>query len=199
MWCISDKDDADVLGLNCFYAPVVKVVGQATIAGLKHEFFFDQSMLEYFGHVEYIKIILFRQYETVLHQYLHSLRVVVLYEVIVGVCSVYLVVVWVLENGGVKCIEGNKVRHLAVFFFNNVRVNHFLSGDQVMSNFFFCELDMDLVIFRKMLVQGKGYCWDIRIHHRSQVRCIGLLRQTMLLNVFGEGHICRLEGKAHVN
>ena len=84
--------------INCLDSPVVEIVRQLAIAWLKHQVVLDKTVLHDLDHVKYIKVVLLGLDEQVAHQHSHALGVVALREVVVGVGSVDLIVLRVVEH-----------------------------------------------------------------------------------------------------
>ena len=90
-----------MLRINCLDSPVVEIVSQLSIAWLEHQVILDKTVLHDLDHVEHVKVVLLGLDKQVAHQQLHAIGIVTLREVVVGVGSVDLIVVGVVEHGGV--------------------------------------------------------------------------------------------------
>ena len=75
-------------------------------------------MFQDFHHIEYVKIVPLGKNKRVSEEKFQSIRVVIFHEVVIGVGGVDLVVVCILKDRRVKCIERDKVLNLTLLVFN---------------------------------------------------------------------------------
>ena len=141
-------------------------MGKTAIARLEQKIIFDEVMLEDFGHVEDIEVVLLGEDESVSHKLLHALLIVVLDKVVVGVGSIDLVVVGIVQYGGIQSVVGDEIgASISLVINDDPRVNNLLSRQEEVTAFIFSKLNMNGIIVLKMLVQAQSNLRHMSIGH----------------------------------
>ena len=81
-------------------------------------------MFQDLNHIEYIKVVPLGKNKRVSKEKFQSILVVIFHEVVIGVGGVDLVVVRILKDRRVKCIERDKVLNLTLLVLNEPRVHN---------------------------------------------------------------------------
>ena len=141
-------------------------MGKTAIARLEQKIIFDEVMLEDFGHVEDIEVVLLGEDQRVSHKLLHALLIVVLDKVVVGVGSIDLVVVGIVQYGGIQSVVRDEISaSISLVINDDPGVNNLLSWQEEVTAFIFSKLNMNGIIVLKMLVQAQSNLRHMSIGH----------------------------------
>ena len=140
-------------------------MGKTAIARLEQKIIFDEVMLEDFGHVEDIEVVLLGEDESVSHKLLHALLIVVLDKVVVGVGSIDLVVVRIVQYRRIQSVVRDEVSASISVVNDDPGVNNLLSWQEEVAAFIFSKLNMNGIVVLKMLVQGQSNLRHMSIGH----------------------------------
>jgi hypothetical protein len=140
-------------------------MGKTAIARLEQKIIFDEVMLEDFGHVEDIEVVLLGEDQRVSHKLLHALLIVVLDKVVVGVGSIDLVVVRIVQYGGIQSVVRDEVSASISVVNDDPGVNNLLSWQEEVAAFIFSKLNMNGIIVLKVLVQAQSNLRHMSIGH----------------------------------
>jgi len=83
--------------------------------------------------------------------------------------------------------------------FDQVRVHYILLWQQEVSDFLFCERDMDFVVCEQVLVEGDRDSWHVRLYHLANAREDRLVGKAMHLDETGHRSVCWFEGEPTLN
>jgi len=141
-------------------------MGKTAIARLEQKIIFDEVMLEDFSHVEDIEVVLLGEDQRVSHKLLHSLLIVVLHKVVVGVGSIDLVVVRIVQYGRIQSVVRDEVSaSISLVINDDPGVNNLLSWQEEVTAFIFSKLNMNGIVVLKMLVQAQSNLRHMSIGH----------------------------------
>ena len=140
-------------------------MGKTAIARLEQKIIFDEVMLEDFGHVEDIEVVLLGEDQRVSHKLLHALLIVVLHKVVVGVGSIDLIVVRIVQYGGIQSVVRDEVSASISVVNDDPGVNNLLSWQEEVTAFIFSKLNMNGIVVLKMLVQAQSNLRHMSIGH----------------------------------
>ena len=141
-------------------------MGKTAIARLEQKIIFDEVMLEDFGHVEDIEVVLLGEDQRVSHKLLHSLLIVVLNKVVVGVGSIDLVVVRIVQYGGIQSVVRDEISaSISLVINDDPGVNNLLSWQEEVTAFIFSKLNMNGIVVLKVLVQAQSNLRHMSIGH----------------------------------
>ena len=140
-------------------------MGKTAIARLEQKIIFDEVMLEDFSHVEDIEVVLLGEDESVSHKLLHALLIVVLDKVVVGVGSIDLVVVRIVQYGRIQSVVRDEVSASISVVNDDPGVNNLLSWQEEVAAFIFSKLNMNGIVVLKMLVQAQSNLRHMSIGH----------------------------------
>ena len=140
-------------------------MGKTAIARLEQKIIFDEVMLEDFSHVEDIEVVLLGEDQRVSHKLLHSLLIVVLHKVVVGVGSIDLVVVRIVQYGRIQSVVRDEVSASISVVNDDPGVNNLLSWQEEVTAFIFSKLNMNGIVVLKMLVQAQSNLRHMSIGH----------------------------------
>ena len=140
-------------------------MGKTAIARLEQKIIFDEVMLEDFGHVEDIEVVLLGEDQSVSHKLLHALLIVVLDKVVVGVGSIDLVVVRIVQYGGIQSVVRDEVSASISVVNDDPGVNNLLSWQEEVAAFIFSKLNMNGIVVLKVLVQAQSNLRHMSIGH----------------------------------
>jgi len=140
-------------------------MGKTAIARLEQKIIFDEVMLEDFGHVEDIEVVLLGEDQRVSHKLLHALLIVVLHKVVVGVGSIDLIVVRIVQYGGIQSVVRDEVSASISVVNDDPGVNNLLSWQEEVAAFIFSKLNVNGIVVLKMLVQAQSNLRHMSIGH----------------------------------
>ena len=142
----------------------------------------DEAMLEDLSHIEDIEVVLLGEDECVPHQELQAVLVIAKGEVVIGVGSIELIVVWVVQDRRVQCIEGDEVADMTrAWILDNPRVDDLLTRNEEVSYFILREANVNRIILLEVLVDGIGDLGHVSLGHLAEAFCEGLRGQLVHL------------------